>query len=146
MKSAFISWFSTITYHWSRTSTTIERNKIDKTQRQKLLDLLWTNVKKPQFGEIVGIKLLYIKHGGKCMEMKNDKNLILLISKPNNLQCRHEEADTLIALHSRNIYNGDILVRSTDLASLPLLLDLSARTKILANTDDTSMYPSKCYF
>ena len=38
---------------------------------------------------------------------------MLEIEEPNHLQCQHEEADTLLALHANRISSGNILVRST---------------------------------
>ena len=45
------------------------------------------------------------------MEYKEE---VFEIEEPNHLQCQHEEADTLLAFHEKNISSGTILVRSTD--------------------------------
>ena len=71
----------------------------------------------------------YVSHGGVCMEMKNNEDDVLQIEEPNHLQCRHEEADTLIAFHANNISTGNILVRSTDTDVFIILLGLSGRSE-----------------
>ena len=81
--------------------------------------------KKPLYGPILGSKIVYISHGGTCMEMRN-KEEVLEIEGP---QCQHEEADTLLAFHANNISNGNILVISSDTDVLIILLGLSGRSE-----------------
>ena len=84
--------------------------------------------KKPTHGPILGRKTVYVSHGGTCMKMKNEDEL-LQIEEPNHLQCRHEEADTLLAFHANNISKGNILVMSTDTDVIIILLGLSGRSE-----------------
>jgi hypothetical protein len=81
--------------------------------------------KKPHYGSILGTKTVYVSHGGKCIEMKSNDDGLLQTEEPNHLQCQHEEADTLIAFHTKSISTGNILVRSTDTDVLIILLGLS---------------------
>ena len=54
---------------------------------------------------------------------------MLEIEEPQHLQCQHEEADTLLALHANNISSGNILVSSFDTDVLIILLGLSGRSE-----------------
>ena len=62
------------------------------------------------------------------MKMRN-KEEVLVIEEPNQLQCQHEEADKLLAFHANRISSGNILVRSTDTDVLIILLGLSGRSE-----------------
>ena len=85
--------------------------------------------KKPQYGSILGRKTLHVSHGGMCMRMKNNDDDLLQVEEPNHLQCRHEEADTLIAFHANSSSSSNILERSTDTDVLIILLGLSRRSE-----------------
>ena len=85
--------------------------------------------KKPQYGSFLGRKTLYVSHGGKCIEMKNNEEELLQIEEPDYLQGQHEEADTLIAFHANSISTGIIHVRSTDTDVLIILLGLAGRSE-----------------
>ena len=63
--------------------------------------------KKPLYGPILGRKVVYIPHGGTCMKMRNNEE-VLEIEGLQHLQCQHEEADTLLAFHANIISNGNI--------------------------------------
>ena len=52
-----------------------------------------------------------------------------VITKPVNLQSRHEEADTLVAFHAKQAPEGNILIRSTDTDVLVILLGLAGRSR-----------------
>ena len=84
--------------------------------------------KKPQYGPILGGKTVYISHDGTCMKMKNKED-VLETEKPSHLQCKHEEADTLLAFHINSISSGTIIVRSTDKDVLIILLGLAGRSE-----------------
>ena len=88
--------------------------------------------KKVHYGRIIGTKTLYISHGGRCRELRNDGG-ILQSREPHNLQGRHEEADTLIAIHIRSIGSGNVLVRSNDTDVVVILLHLAG------NLDETNI-------
>ena len=66
------------------------------------------------------------------MRMKNNDDDLLQVEEPTHLQCRHEEADTLIAFHANSISSGNILVRSTDTDVLIILLGLSGRSEVIS--------------
>lgn len=85
----------------------------------------WTNL---HYGPIIGGKTIYVSHGGKCIQMKKSQDGVLQIIQPSHLQCQHEEADTLIAFHAKNISTGHIMVRSTDTDFLIILLRCVERT------------------
>ena len=84
-------------------------------------------VTKPQYGPIIGSKIFYISHGGNCIKIRYTEN-VLEVYRPSNLQSTHEEADTLIAFHVKNMYEGNILVRSSDTDVLIILLGLVGRS------------------
>ena len=65
----------------------------------------------------------------KCMMMHNNNDHELVITEPVNLQCRHEEADTLVAFHAKQAPERNILVRSTDTYVLVILLRLAGRSR-----------------
>lgn len=88
--------------------------------------------KKPQYGSIIGRKRVYISHGGMCIQLKNNELGLLQILQPSHFQGCHEEADTLIAFHAKNISTGHILVRSTDTDVLIILLSIVQRTKSIS--------------
>jgi len=60
--------------------------------------------------------------------MKNREG-VLETEKPSHLQCKHEEADTLLAFHISSIFSGNILVMSTDTDVLIILLGLAGRSE-----------------
>ena len=84
--------------------------------------------RKPQYGPIIGGKTVYVSHGGMCLQLKNSQQDVLQIIQPSHRQGYHEEADTLIAYHAKNISTGHIVVRSTDTDVLIVLLGLTQRT------------------
>ena len=80
------------------------------------------------YGPVIGNKTIYISHGGKCMMVQNNRYHDLVITEPDNVQSRHEEADTLVAFHAHQEPEGSILVRSTDTDVLVILLGLAGRS------------------
>ena len=88
-------------------------------------------LRKPQYGPILRNKILHISHGGNCIKIKYTEN-VLEVDRPSNLQSSHEEADTLIAFHVKNIYGGNVLVRSSNTNVLVILLGLVGRSKNLS--------------
>ena len=55
---------------------------------------------------MIGNKTIYISHGGTCMMMHNNNDHDLVITEPDYLQRRHEEADTLVAFHANQAYEA----------------------------------------
>lgn len=113
----------------------------DQAQRQSGIELLRSSSfkeefakfvmeewRKPEYAAIVGRKTLYVSHGGACIELKSNGDNQLEIDQPSSFQCHHEEADTLIAFHAREISDGNILVRSSDTDVFIILLGLCGRS------------------
>ena len=96
--------------------------------KEAFANFLMEEWKKPQYGPILGGKTVYISHGGTCMKMSNNEQ-VLETERPNHLQCQHEEADTLLAFHANSISSGTIMVRSTDTDVLIILLGLAGRSE-----------------
>ena len=94
--------------------------------KEAFANFLMEDWKKPQYGPILGGKTVYISHGGTCMKMSNNEQ-VLETERPNHLQC--EEADTLLAFHANSISSGTIMVRSTDTDVLIILLGLAGRSE-----------------
>ena len=87
--------------------------------------------KKSEYGPILGRKVLYVSHGGKCLSFMNTETgsgSQIQVDEPSHLQAQHEEADTLIAFHAQKIQRGTILVRSTDTDVLVILTSLVGRS------------------
>ena len=61
--------------------------------------------------------------------MQNSKDHEMVITAPDNLHSRHEEADTLVAFHAKQAPEGSILVTSTDTGVLVILLGLAGRSR-----------------
>ena len=109
-------------------------NSPDQKQRQKGTDLLkngsfkeelasflMTEVTKEYYAPMISGKTVFISHGGKCIKLHVTNMGILHAEHPPNLQAVHEEADTLICFHVRQL-TGNILVRSSDTDVLVILL------------------------
>ena len=60
--------------------------------------------------------------------MHNNNDHDLVITEPDYLQSRHEEADTLVAFHANQAHEGSILVRSTDTDVLVILIGPAGRS------------------
>ena len=63
--------------------------------------------KKPHYRSIIGKRTVYVSHGGKCMEMKNNEGDLMDTGEPSHLQGRHEEADTVIALYGSSVFSRE---------------------------------------
>ena len=61
--------------------------------------------------------------------MQNNNVHDMVINEPDNLQSRHEEAETLVAFHAKQVHEGSNLVRSTDTDVLVILLGLAGRSR-----------------
>ena len=61
--------------------------------------------------------------------MHNNNDHDLVITEPDYIQSRHEEADTPVAFHANQAHEGSILVRSTDTDVLVILIWLAGRSR-----------------
>ena len=61
--------------------------------------------------------------------MHNNNDHDLVITEPDYLQSRHEEADTLVAFHANQAHEGSILIRSTDTDVLVIRIGLAGRSR-----------------
>ena len=75
------------------------------------------------------IRVARVEHGGTCMMMHNNNDHDLVITEPDYLQSRHEEADTLVAFHANQAHEGSILIGSTDTDVLVILIGLAGRSR-----------------
>jgi hypothetical protein len=65
------------------------------------------------------------------MSLKYNEDDQLQVDKPTAVQCRYEEADTLIAFHASLIVTRNVLVRSTDACVLIIMLGLAGRSETI---------------
>ena len=82
-----------------------------------------TEWKKFEYSQVIGDKVLYVSHGGICLRYANCENGFE-IDAPEQFQGRHEEAETLIALHAKQLCGKSLLVRSSDTDVLIILIAL----------------------
>ena len=103
----------------------------NSTFKEEFAHFIMQEWKNPKYGPILGRKVLYVSHGGKCLSFMNTETeggSQIQVDEPSHLQAQHEEADTLIAFHARRIPRGTILVRSTDTDVLVILIGLIGRS------------------
>ena len=101
-------------------------------------ELAFINVKraKAKNSVISYIRVARVEHGVTCMMMHNNNDHDLVITEPDYLQRRHEEAVTLVAFHANQAHEGSILVRSTDTDVLVILIGLAGRSRRCSSTLD----------
>lgn len=76
----------------------------------------------------VGDKVAYISHGRSCIRLQTEADGNLHVSKPPAFQGQHEEADTILAFHARQIDGiGRIIVRASDTKVLVILVPFVGR-------------------
>ena len=97
--------------------------------KEAFASFLMVERKKEHYGSVIGNKTIYISHGGTCMMMHNNNDHDLVITEPDNLQSRHEEADTPVAFHAKQVSEGSILGRPTYTDVLVILLGLAGRSR-----------------
>ena len=85
-----------------------------------------TEWKKIEYSQVIGDRVLFVSHGGNCLRYANSENGFE-IDAPEQFQGRHEEADTLIALHAKQLCEKSLLVRSSDTDVLIILIALVCR-------------------
>ena len=86
--------------------------------------------KTPHYGPILGIKVLYVSDGGKCLRYRNMETVSssqVAVDTPSHMHARHEEAVTLMAFHAAKTQGKNTLVRSTDTDVLVILIGLAGR-------------------
>ena len=83
-------------------------------------------VKKDHFGSIIGIKIVFLSHGGQCIKLNVNSKGMVEVEPPSEFQVKHEKAATLLAFHvPKN--NGRIMVRSFDTDVLIILVGLAMK-------------------
>ena len=75
---------------------------------------------KPEYADIIGDKSIYVSHGGRCVCIWATEDKEVKTIMPETFQGIHQEADTLLAFHSKQV-EGDILVRASD-TDVPIIL------------------------
>lgn len=111
----------------------------EQQQKQKGSELLNDACFKEQFGRfllmeaqkahyspVVGGKTIYISHGGDCVRIRNRWGQ-MEVNEPEEMQGKHEEADTLIAFHIGRVKRGTVVVRSSDTDVAVVLTALAPR-------------------
>ena len=68
---------------------------------------------KPEYADIIGDKSIYVSRGGRCVCIWATEDKEVKTIMPETFQDIHQEADTLLAFHSKQ-EEGDILVRASD--------------------------------
>ena len=94
--------------------------------KQQLAIFLLKEWSKPHYGPVLNGKVLVASHGGNCCRYTPVWNEIamessVIVEQPVALQGKHEEADTLIALHVSQL-GGEVVVRASDTDVLVILL------------------------
>lgn len=77
-------------------------------------DFVMEEWKKLQYGPVIDRNTVYIPHGAKCIELENTEDGELQSEKLSQIQGHHEEADTLIVVHAKNMADGRMGVKSSD--------------------------------
>ena len=106
--------------------------------------LLLAESQKAQYGPVIREKTMYISHGGDCVRIQNTLGR-MEVTRPEEMQGQHEEADTLIAFHVGRVERGTVVVRSSDTDVVVVLTALAARKPDLSiimdyGTDNTRRF------
>ena len=75
---------------------------------------------------------MFILDGGYCLRLSVHGMGTLVVDLSEEFQGRHEEADTLLVFHAKQI-RGNIVVRSSDSDVLILMLGLSKKIMLTSN-------------
>ena len=67
-------------------------------------------------------EMLFVSYGGECFQYDPDAQQNISVPSPSHLQGDHEEADTLIAFHTANLSEEDVVVRASDTDVLVILI------------------------
>ena len=93
--------------------------------KEGLAEFLMREIREEYYAPIIGSKILYVSHGGKCIKVSVNTMGILIVEEPADFQGQHEEADTLIPFHTFKI-NGKVVIRSSDTDVVVILVALSS--------------------
>ena len=73
------------------------------TFKEELPRFMLTQIRNEHYAPIIGNKTLHVSHGGCCVKLHVNSRGKLVVEEPAEFQGKHEEADTLIALHISKI-------------------------------------------
>lgn len=94
-------------------------NGIFKNELSKFLLKEWS---KKHYWHLFGGKRLIASFGGECLQYIPEETHDISVSRPSQYQGNHEEADTLMAFHIKNIRENNIIVRASDTDVLVILI------------------------
>ena len=81
--------------------------------KDQFSSFVMTEWKKLEYAQVIRDKIVYESHGGQCWRYVASDNGVE-IDIPDQFQGNHEEADTLIARHAKQLCGKSVMVRSSD--------------------------------
>ena len=79
-----------------------------------------------KYTEVISGKVIVTSNVGTCIQIHATAEKKIIAEEPAHLQSSHEEADTLIAFHVRQV-EADVIVRASDTDILVLLIAMIGR-------------------